>query len=290
MNCARCNAPVPPGARFCRNCGFSITAGVAEPAVVDPSLAKQDVMGDAPTVPTPPWQVQQPAQPASFQQQYPSSEQMPQTQAMPPQAYQPTVAVSPGTLHSSGTQFSSPPAAGRRRKNRLGRVLLILGVVLLLLVAAWFIVLRPYLHGIAQSQVDGVLTNAVNQIDPTQLSVIPRGRTSVPITETTVNNLIVLNSSPSDPVQQMHMTITPGGLRLDFQAYGFSCDVTGVPQASNGQLVMTNVKVEGIAALIMSPDEMTSILNAHLHDATARLHRDVTGVVLKEQEIDIQLG
>ncbi len=231
MNCARCNASLPPEARFCHVCGLVVAVDASKASIIDSA--------------------------DNAQANQPASE--------------------------------GAPTPQRRRKRRLTRVLLILVVVLLVLVAGWFVGLRPYLHGLAQSQIDGVLSSAVDQIPPAQLSLIPPGPRSVPVTETTINNLIVLNIAPSDPVQQVHITITPGGLQLDFQVYGFACTVTGVPEALNGQLVITNVTVGGVVALIMSPDELKATLNAHLHDAVTKLNRNVTGVTLKNHEIDIEL-
>jgi hypothetical protein len=285
MNCARCNTPLPPEARFCHVCGSVVAADASKAAIIDSAQANQPAQEVAPTFP---WQVQQPTQPAPLHL-YPPPQGMPQNQAMPSQAYQPTMAVSPATLPSTGAWPSSPPLPRRRRKRRLTRALLILALVLLVLVAGWFVGLRPYLHSLAQSQIDGVLSSAVDQIPSAQLALIPPGPASVPVTETTMNNLIVLNIAPSNPVQQIHITITPGGLRLDFQVYGFACTVTGVPEARNGQLVITNVTVGGVVALIMSPDELTATLNAHLHDAVTKLNHNVTGVTLKNHEIDIQL-
>src|SRR5260370_9091728 len=109
------------------------------------------------------------------------------------------------------------------------------------------------------------------------------------VIETTINKLIAINIDPSDPVQQMHITITPGGLRLDFQVYGFACTVTGVPEALNGQLVITNVTEGGVVALVMSPDELTATLKAHLPDHVTKLKRNFTGLPLKNHEIDIEL-
>ncbi len=281
MNCARCNTSLPPEARFCPVCGLAVAVDASKPASVDSARVDQPAEEGAPT---PSWQVQQPTQPAPLQ---PSPQWMPQNQAMPSQAYQPAVVVSPNALRSTGARSSSPPLPQRHGKRRLTRVLLILAVVLLVLVAGWFVGLRPYLHGLAQSQIDGVLSSAVNQIPPAQVALIPPGQRSVPVTETVINNLIVLNTV--SPVQQMHITITPGGLRLDFQAYGFACTVTGVPEARGGQLVITNVTVGGVVALIMSPDELTATLDAHLHDAVAKLNRSITGVTLKNHEIDIEL-
>jgi uncharacterized membrane protein YccF (DUF307 family) len=282
MNCTRCNAPLVPEARFCRVCGMAVSTGAPQPAIANSAQANQPGIGDSPTVLPPPWQAQQPA---PWQPQYAPP------QSMPTQAYQPTVAVSPspGSLPSTGTQLSSAPLPRRRRKNRLTQVLLILAVILIVLVGGWFVALRPYLHGLAQSQIDGVLSSAINQINPVEVALIPSGQASVAVTETEVNNIIALNTAPSDPVQQMRMTITATGLRLDFQAYGFACTVTGVPQAINGQLKITNVAVQGIASLLMSADELTTTLNAHLQDAGAKLHRYITGVLLKDHEMDIQL-
>jgi hypothetical protein len=283
MNCARCNASLPPEARFCPVCGLVIAVDASKATIVDSAQANQPAKEVAPTSP---WQVQQPTQPAPLQQPYRSPQRMPQNQAAPSQAYQPAVAVSPATLRSAGARPSSPPLPQRRGKRLLTRVLLILALVLLVLVAGWFVGLRPYLHGLAQSQIDGVLSSAVDQIPPAQLALIPPGQRSVPVTETAINNLITLNTAS---VQQMHITITPAGLRLDFQVYGFACTVTGVPEALNGQLVITNVTVGGVVALIMSPDELTATLNAHLHDAVTKLNRNVTRVTLKNHEIDIEL-
>jgi hypothetical protein len=281
MNCTRCNAPLIPEARFCRNCGMPVSTLMPQQASANNGQAIQQGLGDAPTVLPPSWQVQQSA---PVQPQY-----------TPPQTYQPMAAMSPnmGSIPSAGAQFATPPLPISRRKNRFMRVLLILLtallIIVLVLVAGWFVALRPYLHGVAQNQINGVFSSAINQINPIEavaISVIPA---PVVINETVANTFIALNSTQSDPIQQVHVTITPNGLRLDFQAYGFASTITGVPQAVNGQLVMTNVTVQGIISLIMSPDELTTTLNANLQRVASTLQRSVSGVVLKDHEMDIQL-
>ncbi len=281
MNCTRCNMPLIPEARFCRNCGMPVSTVVPQPATGNNGQANQQGIGDSPTVLPPPWQVQQSA---PIQPQY------------TPQNYQPTVAISsnPGSMPSSGAQLASPPPPMRRRKNRLMQVLLILLaallILLLVLAGGWFVVLRPYLHGVAQNEVDGVFSSAINLINPLAVTVIATSHTPVVITETDANNFIASNSTQSDPIQQIHMTITPAGLRLEFQTYGLTSTITGVPRVVNGQIVMTNVTVQGIASLIMSPDELTNELNADLQQVSAALHRSIAGVVLKNQEMDVQLS
>ncbi|HEY6286315.1 MAG TPA: zinc ribbon domain-containing protein [Ktedonobacteraceae bacterium] len=281
MNCTRCNTLLLPEARFCRNCGMPVSAVIPQPATGDNEQANQQVIGDSPTVLPPPWQVQQSA---AIQPQY------------TPQTYQPTVAISskPGSMPSTRAQLSSPPLPMRRRKNRLMQVLLILLAALLILslilVGGWFVVLRPYLHGVAQNEVDGDFSSALNLINPLAVAVIATSHMPVIITETDANNFIALNSTQSDPIQQIHMTITPAGVRLEFQTFGLTSTITGVPRVVNGQIVMTNVTVQGVASLIMSPDELTKELNADLQQVSATLHRSIARVVLKNQEMDIQLS
>jgi hypothetical protein len=281
MNCTRCNTPLVPEARFCRNCGLPVSAIVSQPVSGNIREGIQQGIGDSPTVLPPSWEVQQAAQ---IQPHY------------PPQTYQPTVAVSPnaGSMPSSLAQFASPSFPARRRKNRLMQVLLILLatllVLLLLLVGGWFFILRPYIHGVAQNEVDGVFSSATNMINPLAVAVIATSHRPVIITETDANNFIALNSSQSDPIQQIHMSITPVGLQLEFQTYGLTSTITGVPRVVNGQIVMTNVTVQGIASLIMSPDELTKEVNADLQQVRATLHRPIAGIVLKNQEMDVRLG
>jgi hypothetical protein len=196
-------------------------------------------------------------------------------------------------MPSVGAQYASPPLPTGRRKNRLMQVLLIvlaaLLVLSLILVGGWFFILRPYLHGVAQNQVDGIFSNAMNLINPLTIVVIGAGPKPVIITETDANNFIALNSSQSEPVQFVHMTITPAGLSLQLRAYGLTSTFTGVPRVVNGQIVMTNVTIQGVASLIMSPDELTNELNADLQQVSAALHRPIAKVVLKNQEMDVQL-
>jgi len=165
--------------------------------------------------------------------------------------------------------------------------LTIILLLLLVLVGGWFLLLRPYLNNQAQNKLDSVLSDAVNHI-PAQAAVAPAG--SVKVTENLLNNLLVLNSSPNDIVKNMQIHITPNTMNMQFQVYGFDSTVTGVPQANQGHLVITNVTVDGVAGLILSPDEITALVNRHLADAQARINHSVVSVQLNNQEMDLVLG
>lgn len=198
----------------------------------------------------------------------------------------------PGTFQQvSNTQDPAAPADKPRKKRRgrgcLVSFLVTILVIVALLVGAWFVFLRPYLHNLAATQISNTLDNSISQIPP-QVAQLPPS--VFPIQQNALNNLIVLETAPSDPVQNMQMQITPTDVTINFQVYGVSNTVTGIPAAQNGHLVVTNVSVQGPAALIMSSDELTSLLNQKLAEAQTTLDHPILGVQLKDQEIDLVLG
>ncbi|HJT56242.1 MAG TPA: hypothetical protein VJ761_07105 [Ktedonobacteraceae bacterium] len=314
MNCERCKTLLPPDARFCRVCGFPVPTSTPADNLISPSPFNAPTIISSPTSPPPsptPW-IQPPTQPTPPpvipQQQWGSSTEVapssgpqwvqPTQAALPsgPQWVQPTQAVpesypSPmvipapvGTMQSTGGQPAPAPSKPRRRRGCLPKILITLVILLAVVVGGWIIGLRPYLHSLAQSQIDQELASSVDQIIP-----LPPPVNTLTVTDTMINNLIGSDHS-SDPVQNTHVTITSSGLKLDFQVYGFPCSVTGNLIASNGKPVITNVGIQGIVGLIMSPDELTPILNNHLSDAQSRLHRLINTITLKDHEIDLSLG
>jgi hypothetical protein len=273
MNCTRCGMPLEANARFCRNCGQPATPNnaVANPTQFSQQMESGRSPATQPTIfpqpQVPPYQstqpTYQPAQPAAS---------VPGT--MPSRIQD----VRPGTLSATGKP---------RRRGCITGCLITLLVLAVVIGGGWVFALRPLLHSLVQAQVDQVLTNAVNNIPP-PAALLPAG--TVPVNENAINNLMVLNSSPSDPVQNPQVHILPADVRLDFQVFGFPCAVTAVPQVTNGQLVATNVTVEGIITLIMSPDEVTALANRHLADAQARFAHPIEQVLLKDHELDLIVG
>src|SRR5260370_16951241 len=97
MNCARCNAFLPPEARFCHVCGLVVAVDASKAAIIDSADSAQAYQPASEVAPTSPWQVQQPTQPAPLQQPYTSPHRIPQNQALPSQPYQPP-SLSPATF------------------------------------------------------------------------------------------------------------------------------------------------------------------------------------------------
>lgn len=173
------------------------------------------------------------------------------------------------------------------RRGLLG-CLISLVIVVLLLAGGWFIIARPIVHGMVADELDKSMTAGTNQI-PVTAPLLPPGAV-IPVTESALNNLIVLNLAPSNPVQQPVTKITPSNIRIEFQVFGQQCAISGVPKAVNGQLVASDVTVEGIVGLVMSPDELTAQLNQHLSEAQQRLKHPITSVQLSNQKMELKLG
>jgi hypothetical protein len=160
-------------------------------------------------------------------------------------------------------------------------------VLLLLLVGGWFLLLRPYLNDLAKNKLDSILTDAVNHIPP-QVALAPAG--PVNVSENLLNNLLVLSSSPNDIVKNTQIHITSDTMSMQFQVYGFTGTVNGVPKVQQGRLVITNVTVDGIAGLILSAEDITALANKHLAAAQARINHAIVSVQLKNQEFDMVFG
>ena len=275
MNCTRCNMPLEPNARFCRNCGAPVATVATNNASANPAPPYRTMdTHEPPTLP--PGSVRIP------QAQPPPPQQTWQPQSAPQPAYYQPGRPEPGSL--SNAQNGRPR---RRRRGCLTRSLITLVALLILIVGGWFFALQPYLSNMAQSGMDGVLTDAVNNIPPA-ISVLRAGPVQLP--EQVLNNLLVLQSAPNDLVKNPQIHITSSAMRMDFQVYGFSCAVSGVPQVNQGHLVATNVTIEGIAALILTPDQITTLVNKHLAAAQTKINHPIESVQLKDQELDLMLG
>ena len=270
MNCTTCNMPLEPNARFCRNCGTPVSMAATNNPGANPAPPYRSTdMNESPTLLARPQIGQQPPQ------------QMP-LQPQPQQSYYQPTRVEPTNF--SNVQDGRPR---RRRGGCLIRSLITFIVLLVLIVGGWFFGLQPYLNKMAHTKLDETLTDAVNNIPP-EISQLPAG--PVPLSEQVLNNLLVLASAPNDIVKNPQIHITSTQARMEFQVYGFPCAVTGVPQANSGHLTLTNVNIEGIAALILTPDEITTLVNRHLADAQTKLNHSIDSVQLKDQELALVLG
>jgi hypothetical protein len=177
---------------------------------------------------------------------------------------------------------------GHRKRRRLSGclvwMLVILALLLVGLAISWFAVIRPSIHAMAEQELNAALDQAEENIPPPML-FIPG--VTVAIHEQTLSDILVHNLGSPSPIEDPVAHITPSNVQMDFQLYGFPCAVTVVPQMANGHLVVSDVRIDGIIGLVVSPDEMTTLLDAHLTHAQNLYQHAVTNVQLKDQEMDL---
>ncbi|QBD79077.1 zinc ribbon domain-containing protein [Ktedonosporobacter rubrisoli] len=327
MNCRYCNKPINAHARFCSNCGKPIAI---PPPEATPSPPEALLEGDEETVEIrplpasqhPEWAITETStqslqQQESAQSSHPelwedqkqseysrtntpptlpiASIQSQTAQPAPPPA-QPLALQYPTTHSTKGSKAPSatinvePTKREGPRRSTGCCILGCLGTLVLLAVllgAGWFFALRPYLHDTAQSQIDQATSAAIARIPP-EVALLPAG--PLKIQETTLNSLLNNMLGSTTLIQNPAAQISPDHIRFMFQIYGNSCAITAVPQVTNGQLAVTNMSIDGIFGLIMTPAEMTNIVNQHLLEAQKQIKHNIRSVQLLNQEIDLQLG
>ncbi len=325
MNCKKCNNQLEEQTRFCAECGTPVDKNVMDsganqtiPAV---SMGFQPI---EPTTSTPPEQsMPLVINPQSLSQQSPYMEQtrwpqpdnyippeetLPYTQQPVPSYPQPEQEspFAQTTPLSANAQLQQERGVRPRRPRRLSGCLLRLALVMVLLFAAlaglWVFALQPYIHEVVKSKLNTAMTEAVNQIP----DIAPQPRppflppppsiTLPPITENLIQTVMALSISPSEPVQDPVVHINQQGVRLEFSIhpnflpFGFPCAVSFLPTIDEqGNLVVRNVNLEGIASLGISSDELASLLNQHISDAMKKLKNPISRIDLQQGEIVITL-
>ncbi len=294
MSCVQCGVPLEANARFCRNCGLPVAVSQSQHVLISPP-EEQDTEN---TILISSLVEQLRTQTPSQQQQAQVSPEA----TTPPVTYTPTL-----TFHQPSTpvqplrDFYQPREGNRgtraavvnapRQRNRAGCILGCLGTLLVLVLlvgATWIFALRPYVHDAAVTQMDNAITSAVNQIPAVGLPIPPG--TTLPISDDTVNTLLSNTNTDSAAVQNTNIQFTSNQVLLDFKLYGQDCTITSVPQVQNGTLVATHVAISGIASLVLSSKDVTTLLNRHLAEVITRINHSVTKVHLVDHEIDITVS
>lgn len=313
MNCVRCNTPLEANARFCRNCGMPVAHPASTPApnansgnrssgTASPLYQPVSSNTDAPTVPPTSWQAPsntprqqplylpgQPGQPASSAstqqaQQWPQQQQ----QVWRPAPPQPSPFAQPDKVNVAGTMPSSATNQPQKRRKRRGRRLLIGLAVFIVLVVALLIAARFALNVYAMNQINQTLSDAINTI-PVEVAAVDTNNQPIPIKEEAVNALIDRQSSASSPVQNLTVHFTPQDVEIDFNIFAFSSTITTIPKIVNGQLVATNVSIQGIAALVLSPNDVTNLINTQITNLQAHIQHTITAVTLEDHTIVLRL-
>jgi hypothetical protein len=280
VNCPRCQAPADPGARICLHCGAILKDGGTAPTQ---SVRDGTLIGGA--------SQQQPIVLPAWPEPGPAINVRSEVPTVVGRVVRPGAAPAGMGSPTAGAVQQLASTAERPRRRRgwcLPGCLVTLLVLLVLLVSSWFFLARPMLNAMARQQINNALEDAVQQIDPGRAALLPGG--PFILSETLLNNFLTLAHSPASPLQNAHFTITPSAIILDFTLYGFGCSISAVPQADNGQLSVRDLHTQGIISLILSDDDIQTLVNQHLAEAQQHLHHAILAVTLREHEVDLLIG
>ena len=174
----------------------------------------------------------------------------------------------------------------RPGRSRGGVGCLIGAIIGLVLVVALMIGGRFALNALAINLLNQTCSNAINDIPPVVALLPERNQT---INEDVLNTLFSSQISASDPVQNLTVHFTPNQMEIDFNVYAFSSTITTVPKIVNGKLVATNVRVQGIAGLVLSPDDITILMNTQIRKLETHIQHTITAVRLENHAIVLRI-
>jgi hypothetical protein len=174
------------------------------------------------------------------------------------------------------TPVAPPPIPSARPTNPVGRVLLILGVVILILACvcagAWGLIIRPSLH----SQVDGSIRTQMNalasQANAALIDAIPRIRANGgsfvgSVSADALNQQIKASESQQGAVSNTHVSFADGQIKITFDSNNQQNSVSTILATSSGRLVARGTTITGLIATIESGPELEAAIN----DALSRL-------------------
>lgn len=285
MICQHCGTVNEGGDRFCGSCGAVLASSrpVGNPAPALP-VSPYGSSPDAPTLAEP--------LPSSQPTQY----VLPPTQYVGPGS-------GPGAWAAQHGGYAPPPVwpdqpvyaaapAGaqtwpvRRSRRRRWPWYLLLFLLILGLVAAgsWVVLLRPAVHQSVDGQIRQGLQQAINQISP--VPDVPSGIPFPVATEGQINDYIAKNVSQLAPITSMQVSLQPGVMVVNFQAYGFGSTVRLEIAVQGGTLVAQNVSVSGLLSLVESNDDLTAHFDDALGQVPGKLGHQIAAVTINAGVID----
>lgn len=161
--------------------------------------------------------------------------------------------------------YERDPGVGRRALTLLA--VLVIAVVGAVAIAAILsrVVVRPFVGDTVTDYLRGRVGEAIATAVPKV--TLPAGGQQVVLTEDELNRRIAERAGQLGPLQDARVAITPEEVRVDLSAYGVSGTYHAHVAAQNGQVVITDGRIDGPLGWVMPADQLQATLNQELATA-----------------------
>jgi hypothetical protein len=274
MHCPQCGTRNELGSQACAQCRYPFTRSAARV-----TLAPAKTSSARRTRP-------QPATPYTTPTQ---SVQMPAPSAPPP-----------APMAASAPQRTAQPAArsrratpARQRRRRVPRIfyVLIIGVAILIVMLLLGLLAReqlvkPYVADQVRSELDSSIQSAVQQsvAEQPQLPV----NEPIVVTEAEINERVA--GYDMGPVDDLAISLTPGGVEVDLSAYGLSGRYRAGVQVEGGRLALVDGSLSGPLSLVVPTGEVEQIAGDALATALRDAGYNIAALELGEGTLALTLA
>ncbi|NJN15010.1 MAG: hypothetical protein HC822_01205 [Oscillochloris sp.] len=172
-----------------------------------------------------------------------------------------------------------------------------MGVLILVLVAAYGIVVRPLISGYIGDQaaeqlgrptnVDGVIDQAAGAL-PDVIAALPAGE--IVVLEQEANAYLNANPQALAPLDSANLNFTPGTVLVTLSAYGLNGTASATLAAEAGQLVVRDPEIDGPIGLVVSGPQIIEPLIARLNTELALQGKTIQDVRVEEDRMVIVTG
>lgn len=118
---------------------------------------------------------------------------------------------------------------------------------------------------------------------------IPPGGEQLVVTQEDLNAKIAEQAGKLGPIDKATVKITPGELTLETTALGMTGTYHGQVEARDGQIFVTNGKVDGPLGWVMPVDQIEAALNDTARSALTASSAAVTGVSLEQGKMVVSV-
>jgi hypothetical protein len=188
---------------------------------------------------------------------------------------------------------AAPPARSPRTPGRRARgILPVMGVIAfalvltlvgLLVTANTFV--KPRVRDAAVAGIQSRVGSEVRSTIDEQLGEATTG--TVVISEAEINNRI--NRSNLDPLDEVSVAITPGGVLVDLEAYQLNGSYSAQLREVNGSVVLDSGSISGPLSLVVPSGDLESAVNAAIADALTEAGYRVESVTLGDGVVTLGL-